>query len=83
MNPTKSRMGDTASKIQKHKMKMKQDAPLMCVELPLMHDVMLLCNRFIEVSKEFSGIIYFTDQPLHQFITTNLVMPSVEVFKQD
>ena len=48
-----------------------------------MHDVILLCNRFIEISREFSGIIYFTDQPLHQFISNSLIMPSVEVFKLD
>ena len=35
--------------------------PLMGVELPLLHDTMVLCNRLIEVSKEFSGIVYYTD----------------------
>ena len=48
-----------------------------------MHDVMLLSNRFIEISKEFSGMSYFTDQPLHQFITNSLILPSLEVYKVD
>ena len=62
-------------------LKLRSDAPLNSVELPLMHDVMLLSNRFIEISKEFSGIIYFTNQPLHKFITENLIVPTVELFK--
>ena len=48
-----------------------------------MHDVMLLSNRFIEISREFSGIVYFTDQPLYKFLSENLITPSVELFKQD
>ena len=42
-------------------MKLRQDSPLDGVELPLMHDVMVLCNRMIEICKEFSGIIYYRD----------------------
>lgn len=34
----------------------KKDAQLNTVELPLLHDVMIICNRFIEVCKDFSGI---------------------------
>lgn len=64
-------------------MKLKQDAAPIMVDLPLMHDVMLLCSRFIEISKEFSGIAYFADQPLHKFISESLLEPSVEVFKLD
>ena len=51
--------------------------------MTLMHDVMLLSNRFIEISREFSGIVYFTDQPLYKFLSENLITPSVELFKQD
>ena len=39
-----------------------------CLEMDELHDILILGNRFIEVSKEFSGIKYFADQPLHEFM---------------
>ena len=81
---SKSRSGGAAAAdLQKHRTRIKQGAPIVGVELPLMHDVMLLCSRLIEISKEFSGIISVTDQPLHLFLTNSLILPTVELFKQD
>ena len=43
-----------------------------------LHDIMIICNRFIEVSKEFSGIKYYADQPLHEFICQKLISPTID-----
>ena len=48
-----------------------------------LHDILILCNRFIEVSKEFSGIKYFADQPLHEFMCMKLISPTIDFFKQE
>ena len=63
--------------------KAKKDAQLTTVELPLLHDVMIICNRFIEVCKDFSGIPLPAEQPLHKFVTSSLIEPTVDAFKQD
>ena len=44
---------------------------------------MIVCNRFIEVCKDFSGTPLPADQPLHKFVASNLIEPTVDLFKQD
>ena len=49
-----------------------------CIDMDELHDIMIICNRFIEVSKEFSGIKYYADQPLHEFICQKLISPTID-----
>ena len=54
-----------------------------CVDIDELHDILILGNRFLEVSKEFSGIKYYADQPLHEFFCASLGQPTIETFKAE